>query len=183
LFTDKNDAWCEECGRPLLLEIGVESPKNYNAFLEELTDRLITEGHFEARKQGAVTSFSLDHPSFFEERMYVVLGDADLSIKKIREDKRAIVATVVASYVGNLIADIELANHWHSPLGSIIKFHEQLLRPKARETTEAEVAFHLELPVLKGLSAEDLLRIRRAESEHFEAFRKCLRRAIRGSSS
>jgi hypothetical protein len=54
-----------------------------------------------------------------------------------------------------------------------------MLRAAKRKPTEADVAFHLSLPILEGIEPELLLRIRHDEHDHFEAFRTKLRLAIK----
>lgn len=107
----------------------------------------------------------------------VVRGRA--SARSLKKRKRSLIAEVVQNNVDQLITDIALALQWHSPLGSTIKFHRQVLRHNISGTEEAQVAFNLKLPVLRNVDPELLIRIRQEEAEHFIAFRRSLQLAIR----
>jgi hypothetical protein len=176
-FTERPSRWCEDCGRLLFLEIGVESPEAYQLYVEQLAERLVREGTFRVRTIRGRRAFEFSHPTYIPTPIVNFTGRR--SAAEVTRDRRKIVASLTQRYVHHLIADINLSHRWHSPLGSTLKFHEQLLRGDRAKSSEADVALHLQLPILKGVSTETLLKIRKEEGQHFEAFRTSLRRAIR----
>jgi hypothetical protein len=178
LFAEKGRRWCEDCGRLVLSEIGFHSPDAYEAYLEDLTDRMVRECEFGPSKGGYFPAFKIYHPEFFDEPMDGILSGS-ASARSLKKRKRSLIAEVVSRNVDQLIADIGLALQWQSPLGSTNKFHRQILRHNISGTEEAQVAFNVKLPVLRNVNPVLLIRIRQEEAEHFIAFRRSLQLAIR----
>jgi hypothetical protein len=56
--------------------------------------------------------------------------------------------------------------------------HAEVLDRSIPEAAEAEIALNLALPVLEGVPAAELIRVRQAEALSFERFRQSLRLAI-----
>lgn len=179
LFAEKGRLFCEDCGNLLLLEIGLESHDAYNAYLQELTQKLVKESHFAPSTEGRFPGFTIYHPDYFDEPMDAIMDRAAASPRAVKKRKRSLIGQLVQSHVQQLLADIALARQWQSPLGSTIKFHQQILRRNTAGTEEAQVAINIQLPVLRNADPELLIRIRQDEAEHFIAFRDALRRAIR----
>lgn len=83
----------------------------------------------------------------------------------------------VIFYMSHLTADIATARQFQAPLGSTISFYRHVLQTP-QHTSAADVAFHLELPVLEGISAKNLIALRKVEADHFNIFRSNLIKAI-----
>jgi hypothetical protein len=182
IFTEKPDRWCEVHGEPLFRQIGVESSEALEAYLSQLTEQIAKESVVEiedaakAKEHLGHCFVSVYHPEYFDKpstHLIRVHPGSQLP------DKRTIIERTVREYVGHLLSDIDLSQHWQAPLGSSVKFHERLLRDRSPRVTESEVALHLKLPVLQGADLETLIRIREEERAHFEAFRSSIRLAIR----
>jgi hypothetical protein len=119
---------------------------------------------------------SLWHPYLLARyRSRVTLQKREIS----PSDRRKVAEGAVAFLSAQLVSDVEAAKELHAPLGSDFFLHREMLRRARKRATEADVAFHLRLPVLEGIEPELLLRIRHDEQEPFDAFRNNLRVAIR----
>jgi hypothetical protein len=90
------------------------------------------------------------------------------------------------------VARVVLSKHWLAaasdvfesralelPLGAGIEFEMRVVSELAGGVTASDVAFHLELPTLRGISIKELLVLRRGERESFDAFRHALRLAAK----
>jgi hypothetical protein len=119
--------------------------------------------------------YTFNHPEFKHTVWGVVDGIDTGSGADLRHE---VTTAVCKRYVAHLASDIWTANTLKAPLGSAVNLHGQLLKAFEAGVGEADVAFQLNLPILKGIKAEELLKIRRDEKLHFEKFRQCLRTAI-----
>lgn len=59
IFAEKTRRWCEDCGKLVLSEIGFHSPDAYDAYLQELTDRLVRECEFGPSEGGLFPAFTI----------------------------------------------------------------------------------------------------------------------------
>lgn len=111
----------------------------------------------------------------------MTLTDAEITITSAKEqdEKQAhasLANTFLSEYMVELIADVLAAGEYGLPLGSVHGFSALLLQ-MSRPTSVADVIFHLQLPVLEGISTADLIAIRSDQSEYFLNFRNALTRA------
>lgn len=86
---------------------------------------------------------------------------------------------VLGDFLAHLTSDIYTARFLNSPLGSTVYLHGQILNTFNGGVQEADVAFKLDLPVLKDVSPKVLLKVRNNEQLYFEKFRQSLRLAIK----
>jgi hypothetical protein len=141
----------------------------------ELRDELIAEvmsrGVF-YRKAGADGDdvYCMDDP---EAEVTVTLPVAGRSDKEL---KKSLAETVFEEYMVDLVADVGAARCNDLPLGSVLAFPGRILQ-MSRPASVADVVFQLQLPVIEGISARDLIAVRDQESEYFERFRAALRHA------
>jgi hypothetical protein len=91
----------------------------------------------------------------------------------------AVSAQILKVFLAHLASDIYTARVLKSPLGSTVNLHGQILNSFNGGIQEADVAFKLDLPVLKDVSPKTLLDIRNNEQSYFEKFRQSLRLAIK----
>jgi hypothetical protein len=108
-----------------------------------------------------------------EAEVTVTIPVAGRSDKELR---KSLAETVFEEYMVDLVADIEAARDNDLPLGSVLAFPGRILQV-SRPASVADVVFQLQLPVIKGISAHDLIAVRDQESEYFERFRGALRQA------
>jgi hypothetical protein len=120
--------------------------------------------------------FSFVHP-LFEHTVWDTLHIRKIRGKSQDEINRTVATNVVACYMAHLTSDVSAAKKFKSPLGSTIRFHTKVLHPFDGLTT-SNVAFKMELPVLQGISAGTLIKIRQDEHEYFKRFQDALRLAI-----
>jgi hypothetical protein len=119
--------------------------------------------------------YTFNHPEF----EHTVWGAVDRSTAKSDAQlNHAVTVSVMKQYLSSLASDIHTAQVLHSPLGSTVYLHGQLLKVIKAGLKEAEV-FQLKLPVLDGVSPDLLLKVRHDEKPHFEKFRQSLRLAIK----
>lgn len=126
-----------------------------------------------------------DHADHFGYRLWHPIFYAQFTGGPIAKDasvaatRRKAARRVAAECSAQLVSDIETARLHQSSLGTDFGLHKRMLRSIKAKPSEADVAFHLRLPVLDGIEPELLLRIRSEEQVEFEAFRNSLRAAIR----
>ena len=77
-----------------------------------------------------------------------------------------------------LIRDAKLARDAKASLGQLTSVNSRVLTPSTHPVSSAEVAFNVELPVVRGLTAKELLMLRLEEAEEFAVFRAALKKAI-----
>jgi hypothetical protein len=143
---------------------------------EDLVRQLTREAKIDFTAHEDHLHYELRHPAL--RRRFI--GTVPYRKPTVSAKRRA--ADYAVGYcMTQLISDIRTARSMSLPLGIDYPIYERMLEraAKAQAPTEADVAFHLKLPVLDGVEPELLLKIRRDESEHFEAFRDSLRGAIR----
>ena len=123
--------------------------------------------------------FRLDHPYTDHQLSFVVARDAIRDIQNETEVRRVVADTHVGNSVLHLAADIAAARRANAALGSASPLHRRLLTDVLHETSESQVAFHLDLPIVFGIDTASLLRLRAEERDSFERFRRALRAAMR----
>jgi hypothetical protein len=135
---------------------------------DELIRQLIREARVDFTTHEDHLHYELRHPSLRR----VFMNEIPYRKPTISAKRRA-AEQAVAFCMLQLVSDIQTARSLELPLGSDYPLHERMLEraSRANAPTEADVAFHLKLPVLQGIEPELLLQIRRDEHEHFEAFR------------
>jgi hypothetical protein len=79
--------------------------------------------------------------------------------------------------IAALASDLRAAAQLGVPLGAAA-VPQNLLLSKTLSTNEAQVAMSLNLPILRNLSAADLIRIRQENADAFHQFRRVLKAAI-----
>ena len=148
------------------------------AVREKLVDQLSTEARIETKKgaDGAL-EFAFVHPRF-EHSVWGSLGPEDLVDRSKTGIARAVSVAVLRRYLAHLTSDVATIKHFEVPLGSTVWFHGELLKNLSKTASTSEIAFALDLPVLRGLPVETLLKIRSDEREAFVRFRNHLHQAI-----
>ena len=129
------------------------------------------------RKANNKFHYVFNHPRFehtvwgaVEHKMLSEFSEADL--------RRSVLRDVAQRYLAHLSSDVRTARLARAPLGSTVWFHGRLLKRSSNRLTPADVAFNLELPVLKHVPVELLMKMRRDEGDAFQRFRDSLRRGI-----
>lgn len=131
-----------------------------------VTDATQHEDHFHYR---------FDHPEMEHTTWGAVQGV--VSELNQRELMLVVATAVTARFSAHLASDIQAAEKWGCPLGIGINFHCHMASLRAKAATVEDVVFQLDLPVIEGIDARDLIQLRKDEHDHFEAFRTALRRA------
>jgi hypothetical protein len=164
---------CEMHFEDHLKEVGLD-PELMLA--DDLVAQLASKSEIVAEPHEDHFDYSFTHPEF----EHTVWGAVDKSSARSDVELRhAVTTSVMKKYLSSLASDIRTAQVLDSPLGSTVSFHGQLLKTIKAGLKEADVAFHLRLPVLENISPAILLKIRYDEKLHFEKFRQSLRLAIR----
>ncbi|WP_143263971.1 hypothetical protein [Amycolatopsis kentuckyensis] len=100
------------------------------------------------------------------------------------ELKRMISEELFSRYAEFAAADVAMARELSAPLATLSPVLESILSPRAGEIGASagsfadEVAVEIGVPILNGVSASDLLKIREDEMDAFERFRSALRAGI-----
>lgn len=172
VFRQKRPA-CEVHLEDHLKEVGMEPTL---MLADKLIEPIASKAEISTRVHNDHLDYMFTHPEFEHSVWGAIKKSEAQSEAKLRH---AVTESVFRRYLANLASDVWTAQTLSSPLGSTVNFHGQLLSAFKAGLEDAEVAFNLELPILKGISPENLLKIRRDEHLHFEKFRQSLRLAIR----
>ena len=99
--------------------------------------------------------------------------------KATRKPHKAVVfGDIFDTYAAYLVSDIGAARIIRAPLGAAATIHEHLLsRTPAAAPSVQDALFELDLPVINGVPAKDLIKIRHDKWQYFDAFRIALRTA------
>jgi hypothetical protein len=152
-----------------------------------LRDSLKADSEITIRQHGQVTHVQLRYPDFTVSDG-IDLKRADVERLTQKQIERRMIDSSIRSHIACLTSDLFASKAYSAPLGAVIPFHQRLLK-KALPPTLEEVAFALELPVLRGVPAKELIALRKNEGDAFRRFQNALRTAIRerlnvaGSSS
>jgi hypothetical protein len=179
-FIEKPRAWCAECFTRLVGALGVNSIEDFDPYVNDLIDRFDREADIEVavhKQTGEIGWAKVYHPKFFEEPFgFVHDGPSPPKLPEITS--RLLAERVVRVHVEALLCDLAQTQDMKAPLGTTLSFYKQILHKEA-DLDEASVAFQMDLPILKGVDPEILLKIRSDERDKFDAFRYSLRTAIK----
>jgi hypothetical protein len=147
------------------------------AHSEKLINRLAKKARIKVEEEhDNYIGYAFVHPEIEHTHWGAIEKSEARSESKLRY---AVSAQILKVFLAHLASDIYTAKVLNSPLGSTVKFHGQLLNTFSGGIQEADVAFKLDLPVLKNVSPKVLLEIRNREQLYFEKFRDSLRLAIK----
>jgi len=150
---DIDDAEEERLARDLLLQAKLSTFQH-----EDHLHYMFTHPMFEHSVDGALEpGFDMNHPDFGHR----------------------VARAVVRRYAAHLASDIRAATDVGAPLGCVLGFHSVLLARRSAQAAPDDVALRLSLPVLDGLPARDIVRLRNDEHESFVKFRTALNVAMR----
>ena len=76
-----------------------------------------------------------------------------------------------------LVRDLLTARRYRAPLGNTVPLHQTTLNMFNRPSSPASIAFHIDLPVVRGIPIERLVQLRRDERDSFERMRAAIRTA------
>lgn len=122
--------------------------------------------------------FAFSHPHF-EHTVWRHLP-ASLEAASAHERQHAAAVAVVHRYLAYLASDARAAREAGTPLATTTWLHGKLLDAGGRRPVDVpEVAFSMDLPVIRGVPLDVLLRLRHDEKDSFERFRSRLTLAIK----
>lgn len=148
-----------------------------NAFW--LIDQLAQQGRLlELRPHDDHWHYTFDHP-MLEHRQWGSFRSEEGSSDPATDPDRAVAEAIFKQYSAHLVSDVRTAKYVSSPLAASVSLHGEVLAQPKADVTEAEVALNLSLPVLEGVPAAELVKVRKDEAMSFERFRHSLRVAIR----
>ncbi|NOK11871.1 hypothetical protein [Corallococcus exercitus] len=140
--------------------------------------RLLEEG-------GSIEAASDAHGVFFKHKMlkngrvFVNNDQIPKPMGKGESVLRRVARVVLRKHWLAAASDVFESRALGLPLGAGIEFEMRVVSELSGGVTVNDVAFHLELPALKGISVKDLLALRQSERESFDAFRNALRQAAK----
>jgi hypothetical protein len=143
----------------------------------ELVEQLATESDITLEPHDNGLQYRLTHP-LLEHTQWGTIDPAHA--RQAHSSEREAVSWMVIGIVLRYLSyDLTLADELALPLGCTVKLHGRLLRQLDTTLTGADIAFHLQLPVLDNVPVHELLVVRQEEHDHFLTFRSSLRSAIR----
>jgi hypothetical protein len=143
-----------------------------------LIDKLAREGQVvEIYRHDDHWHYTFDHPMLEHRKWGSFLPEKGSTPPK-RDAQRAVAEAVFKEYSAHLVTDVRTAKSLDAPLAAAVSLHGHVLEQPSHKVTEAEVALRLALPVLDGVPAAELIKVRRDEALSFERFRQSLGTAI-----
>jgi len=151
---------------------------------EVMVDQLFSETDINLSKKKDGVLCTLDNRDF-SHRQWIDLTKSEIRGKSEKSIKRAALRRVVRKFLVHLSADVNAAKKYGGAFGSSIPVFQRLLGNRGENI--AKVALEVELPVLDGLSAAQLIDVRLEYADSFSRFRKriqsfleaCIRQGVR----
>lgn len=168
LFRQKRPP-CQVHLRQHLKEVGIEDVESQ---AESLIPRLAQEATIQVKPRDGHIDYTFRHAEFEHTEWGSIRADFNDDLP------RAVARAVVRKYLAAFASDVYTARTLSCALGSTIRFHRQLLNDEIAGSRNDKVAFQLELPVVDGLDARTLLKIRNDEKLSFNRFHRALLAAI-----
>jgi hypothetical protein len=137
-------------------------------FRRSVVDSMVRRGKLEQLDDHRGWVFS--HPG--SEVSTLILTDETLTLRQVA--KREFQNDIVA-----LLGDVSLANTLQAPLVQEAAVYRRIQITPGSESSMANVALDLDLPIMKHISIKDLLRLRQDHRPELQLFRNALRTAIR----
>ncbi|MFE9060084.1 hypothetical protein [Streptomyces violaceusniger] len=172
VFQDKPSGFCERHGQKYAQEFGLDLDESSRA---ELAESIKCEASIKIVWRRGHWSYHVSHPAFPES----FNGTFPSGRGKKKPTKLQVAERVVSRSSAALLCDLALSKRLKLPLAQEFSF---LWSKGSRATSEAtvqDVALSLPLPVMDGLPAADVIRLRKDEKPHFERFQHALTEAIR----
>ena len=169
IFTEKPD-FCEQHFNENADELHVFSPFE-KADKAKLVGLILRTSTFDIKQTELGWHFTVDSPLFQEPVTTYIEGGKKPTKKSIAED-------VARLYSFALVTDVFTSRLFRLPLADSGAAAWLAKEDRQNRLTEADVALHLELPVLDRLDLRTFLKLREDEREAFESFRVALSAAI-----
>lgn len=174
-FAPKPHSFCSEHYRKCAERFGISIMSDEDV-LNKVTNRLLRESRISIKRYPDSWHYTLSHP-----RMDSVYGEFSHS-EEITERPSAekVVAEVLGRHCNSVVMDLYTATTLKRPLiQTPDAFWISVPSNDADKVySEKSVALEIRLPVLRGVPARELIRMRQDEWSHFERFRDALRRAV-----
>lgn len=172
VFREKPQAFCGHHMNEYARKFKIPAYRD-RKLLERAAERLAAEASFDTAWRKGVWTFWVYHEFFPEPASSTITRG-----KKRAPKPDEMAAIVVDRYTGGSLADVIFADKIGAPLARAIDTRWIDSRADRSLATAADVALHLELPVIDGIAIKDLLALREDEKPFFDKFRDALRKAI-----
>jgi hypothetical protein len=169
VFREKPHAFCADHFRQHAEELGIPAALD-DALADEVVDYFAKTSTLEITEAEGERFLWFTHPDL--DAGWALSMPSDRG----EPDKRAIAARAFAQQCMALVSDVGQARNLRLPLTTV---GHSLIRREASELDETSVALALNLPIVQGLGAKDLLQLIREHPHEFEAFRHAVTMAIR----
>lgn len=144
--------------------------------IESIIQDISNEAKFEILSENSSRAISLSHPLFQSNLRAIQSKDAKrMSTRSRRSDA---IERAVYLHVSEFYGDLHAARELKIPLGSSLPMYQRIFEGSSQHTSLQDVAFALDLPVLSGVGAADIVRLRYYERESFERFQSRLSQGI-----
>ena len=145
-----------------------------------IASELLAEGTVELRdKPGTPKKLILKHKDLIYENDSEDFQELLKSKRRGEPLEMTLARSIVNRYWLNAANDAYAAHSAALPLGLGIRLEARLAKLQGNTPSPADIAFNLNLPVVDGLPVKELLALRDAEQDAFEAFRDSLSHAFK----
>lgn len=177
VFRQKPDRLCREHTHSHAATHGITTFTN-EQLRRNAVNRLLAQSDITTRLVPGGWHYTLRHTDLDEP----ISGLIGRQRRRSQPSKRAVAQEVLERHCRAMIGDVEISRSLQLPLANSVET-SWLPFPSANNegssSDDVAVALKLRFPVLQGVSALEVIRMREEESAHFECFRSSLRRAIR----
>jgi hypothetical protein len=172
--------FCETCGVRHALKQGLNnSDKLFHEVVEYVLQgaKMELREHTKGGKRGKLVELRSPALEISRKHFYSQEEIGGLNFEQIKRTEAEHVISIWLTAIG---IDLEAAREASSPLGTTSKFASHVLRRYGNAaSTASDLAFNLELPVIKNIDARTLVKLRVDHSDAFHNFQMTLRAAIR----
>ncbi|MFJ5044651.1 hypothetical protein [Streptomyces sp. NPDC088719] len=150
-------------------------------FRAEMVDRLKRESNISISGSGRSWHYSLYHPESPEPFSGYFQSHQKKGKQIKKPTKRQVAEAVVRRSTAALVYDVATSKHLSLPLAVELPYLQ--VKPEiataGKGSRESQIALDLPLPVMRGMSARDVVLLRQDLRPHFDRFQYALTEAIR----
>jgi len=177
IFQDRDNRYCAKHGREYAKASGLEALLD-DDYEKELVDRIHREADIDIVWDDGSWLYHINHPALPSTFNGYV---ASAGRKMRKPTKRKAVENLVSVATAALASDLNISRELMIPLAQETDFLWSGFssKPNQPPVDVPSVALRLPLPVIHGLPARDVVKLREDERPHFDRFQAALKNAIR----
>jgi hypothetical protein len=172
IFQEKPHAFCDNHYRKHAEELGLPATLDDN-LAQAIIDHLASGGSWRTRGlPDGRRIYAFQHPDL--DLLWSFSGDPD----EAEPEKEFAAKVIYVSHTLGMIGDVALAQELVVPLATVTDRFLDIQAASSGVDQKEEVALQLDLPVLLGATAQEIIRLREDKLPEFEKFRAALSHAI-----